>query len=252
MIRLRPFDHEAGYPEIAPGISRGCGAMRHVLDRPVWTALETRHSGLAIGGKLARRYPSSIIPFAATATDDTGSLDALEELVAPGESVFMLQADEIVLPTGLVPTTTAAGVQMVAGTPLEGVADERVERLTADDAAEMLALASLTRPGPFTLGALSLGEFWGIRIGGRLAAMAGERMKQPGHTELSGVCSHPEFRGNGLAKMLSLFVAGRTMARGETAYLHAFAANTAAIGLYESIGFRLRCAMHFAIVQRRE
>ncbi|TIU40383.1 MAG: GNAT family N-acetyltransferase, partial [Mesorhizobium sp.] len=95
-----------------------------------------------------------------------------------------------------------------------------------------------------------LGEFWGVKIDGRLAAMAGERMKQPGYSELSGVCSHPDFRGGGLARLLSLFVANRIMARGEVPYLHAFANNAAAIKLYESIGFRLRSAMNIAVVQR--
>ncbi|TIU81371.1 MAG: GNAT family N-acetyltransferase, partial [Mesorhizobium sp.] len=83
-------------------------------------------------------------------------------------------------------------VQMIAEPPLQIVSDERVQRMTRDDAAEMLALASITKPGPFTLEALNLGDFWGVRIGGRLVAMAGERMKQPGYTELSGVSSHPE------------------------------------------------------------
>lgn len=75
--------------------------MRHVLDRPAWTALNSRHAHLALGGDLAKRYPSAIVPFAATGADDPESLRALEDLVAPGEDVFMLQADEIVLPAGL-------------------------------------------------------------------------------------------------------------------------------------------------------
>jgi len=224
--------------------------MRHVLDRPVWSALETRHQAFAQGGALARRYPSSIVPFAASAADDTESLQALQALVASGESVILLQADAIALPAGLAAIATAAGVQMVLEAPLHAVSDERVQQLTQDDAAEMLALASLTKPGPFTLRALSLGDFWGIKVDGRLAAMAGERMKQPGYTELSGVCSHPEFRGGGLGRLLSVFVANQIVARGEVPYLHAYATNAAAISLYESIGFSLRSPMHVAVVQR--
>jgi len=64
------------------------------------------------------------------------------------------------------------------------------------------------------------------------------------------VCSHPDFRGGGLGRLLSLFVANRIFARGEIPYLHAYASNTAAIGLYESIGFRLRSMMNMAVVQR--
>lgn len=224
--------------------------MKHLLDRPIWSALETRHRVFAQGDNLARRYPSSIVPFAAIAADDAESLRTLGKLVPPDESVIMLQADAIALPPGLAAISTAPGVQMVAETPLQTVSDQRVQRLTQDDAAEMLALASLTKPGPFTLGALSLGDFWGVKVEGRLVAMAGERMKQPGYTELSGVCSHPEFRGGGLGGLLSLFVANQIMARGEIPYLHAYASNTAAIALYETIGFKLRSMINVAVVQR--
>ncbi len=224
--------------------------MKHILDRPVWSALETRHSAFAEGGDLARRYRPTIIPFAATAADDPESLQALGRLVPSGESAILAQADPIALPPELVAVSTADAVQMVAEPPLQTVSDLRIEQLTRQDAIEMLALASLTRPGPFTLEASSLGEFWGVRIDGRLAAMAGERMKQPGYSELSGVCSHPDFRGGGIARLLSLFVANRIMARGEVPYLHAYANNIAAIKLYESIGFRLRSAMNIAVVQR--
>ncbi|MET3523350.1 GNAT family N-acetyltransferase [Mesorhizobium abyssinicae] len=224
--------------------------MNHLLDRPIWSALSSRHQSFAQGDSLARRYRPSIVPFAATAADDTASLEALGRLIPPLESSIVVQADAIVLPAALSAISTASLVQMIAERPVQAVSDERIRRLTQDDAAEMLALAALTRPGPFTLEALSLGDFWGVKIDGRLAAMAGERMKQPGYTELSGVCSHPDFRGGGLARRLSLFVANQIMTRGEIPYLHAYASNVAAIGLYESIGFRLRSMMNMAVVQR--
>ncbi|MBZ9989591.1 GNAT family N-acetyltransferase [Mesorhizobium sp. BH1-1-5] len=226
--------------------------MKHVLDRPIWSALTTRHQALAEGDELARRYRPSIVPFAATAGDDRESLRALAGLLPPHETAVLVQTDEIVLPAEISAISTASLVQMVAEQPTPAVSDGRIRQLTRADAAEMLALALLTRPGPFTLEALSLGDFWGIRIDGRLAAMAGERMKQPGHSELSGVCTHPDFRGGGLARLLSMFVAGRIAARGEVAYLHAYDSNAAAVGLYESIGFRLRSMMNMAMVQRAE
>ena len=223
--------------------------MRHVLDRPIWSALATRHQAFAQGDRLAKRYLSSIVPFAATAADDVESQQALSRLIPPLESTILVQADAIVLPAELSAVSTACLVQMTAEQPLPLVSDERVQRLTRNDAADMLALASVTKPGPFTAEALSLGDFWGVKIDGRLAAMAGDRMKQPGFTELSGVCSHPDFRGRGLGRLLSLFVANQIMARGEVPYLHAYATNAAAIRLYESIGFRLRSTMNMAVVQ---
>jgi len=77
-------------------------------------------------------------------------------------------------------------------------------------------------------------------VGGQLAAMAGERMKPDGFTEVSGVCTHPDHRGRGYAGALSRIVAQRIVARGETPFLHAYADNAAAVGLYETLGFRIR------------
>jgi len=63
--------------------------MTHVLDRPIWSALTTRHQTFAQGDSLARRYLPSIVPFAATAADDAESLRALGRLVPPLESVYI-------------------------------------------------------------------------------------------------------------------------------------------------------------------
>jgi predicted GNAT family acetyltransferase len=101
-------------------------------------------------------------------------------------------------------------------------------------------VSKLTEPGPFLRRTHVMGSFLGIRVGGRLAAMAGERMRFPGYTEVSGVCTHPEFRGRGFARRLSAAVAHRIQTRGDQAFLHAWKTNGAAISLYESMGFVLR------------
>jgi predicted GNAT family acetyltransferase len=141
-------------------------------------------------------------------------------------------------------------VQMLAQRPYERITDSRIEPLTEADAAEMLALATLTKPGPFTLKAQDLGTFWGVRDEGRLVAMAGQRMRQPGFAELSGLCTHPDFQGRGLGKLLFRFVAGEISARGETVYLHTYASNRPAIALYEAMGFKLRTELNLAAVTR--
>lgn len=224
--------------------------MNHILDRPAWSALTSRHAALSQGDDLARRYDPTIVPFAAARDDSEGSLQALGALPGPDESLVFVQADPIVLPRGFVATLTADGVQMILKRVPPKVSDERIERLTEADAAEMLDLATLTKPGPFTLRAQALGEFWGIKVDGRLAAMAGERMKADGFTEVSGVCTHPDFQGRGLGKLLSIFMTHRVLDRGETPFLHAFATNGTAIALYESIGFELRSMMNVAAVRR--
>lgn len=221
-----------------------------ILDNPIWQALGSRHAHLAEGDAHARRYLADVSPFAAIPETSPESLAALAALAKPGETLLVIQGEEIFVPPGLVLTTAAEGVQMIAEAPLPAFDDLRIAPLGPDDAAEMLALATLTKPGPFSLRAQDLGRFWGVRVDGRLAAMAGERLKLPGYTEVSGVATHPDFRRLGLGGLMSRFVAGRIAAAGETAFLHAWASNAAAIALYTTIGFRLRRTMRVAALTR--
>jgi len=225
------------------------------LEQPVWNTLATRHARFAIGGERARRFMPEIGPLAATRDNEPESLAALADLVPAGGTLLLLQAEPIALPASLVATTSAPGVQLVLdGTErlAEVTPDTRIAPLTADDGPAMLALATLTRPGPFASRTYELGDFVGIKDGGVLVAMAGERMKHPGFTEVSGVCTHPDARGRGLARVLSAHVARRIVERGETPYLHAYAANAAAVGLYESLGFRVSRTMHVAVIARAQ
>ncbi len=217
------------------------------LDRPVWATLDTYHACLAEGGDLARRFQRDVNVFASSCDDTPAALAALAGLVRPGESVFLLRVGRTAVPPGLIAAREAKGVQMLApaGTPF-AAADDDMLPLGDADAAEMLSLARLTEPGPFLRRTHVMGSFLGIRVGGRLAAMAGERMRFPGYTEVSGVCTHPDFRGRGFARRLSAAVAHRIQARGDQAFLHAWKANAAAISLYESLGFVLRTEVDVA------
>jgi predicted GNAT family acetyltransferase len=233
-----------------PGVTRGVRGM-HPLDRPVWASLCTHHARLAEGNALARRFLRDVNLFASPLDDGPPALAALAALVGTGESVLLLQVAAIARVPGLSVAREAKGVQMVAppGTPFESAAED-IAPLGDADAAEMLALASLTQPGPFLARTHVMGSFLGIRIDGRLAAMAGERMRFPGYTEVSGVCTHPDFRGRGFAHRLSAAVAGRIQARGDQAFLHAWQSNRAAISLYEQLGFVLRSEVNVAELRR--
>lgn len=222
-----------------------------MLDRPVWAALATAHLGLSVGGALARRYAPDVNLFAAARDDSVAALTALAELVKPGERVFLAEASDVAVPSGLELIKSAKGVQMVATRSLRvAERDDDIVQLTDADAPEMLALATLTEPGPFLARTHAMGTFRGIRIGGRLAAMAGERFRFPGHTEVSGVCTHPDFRGRGLARRLSAAVAARIESRGERPFLHAWKSNSVAISLYESLGFEIRTEINIKVLMR--
>lgn len=219
-----------------------------ILDRPVWNTLATCHARFSMGGDRARRFAPDISPLAGTRDDTPESLAALGELEGP---LWLLQADPIVLPDNLVAVTTFLGVQMVLDNLVDVALDPRIQPLTADDAPAMLALATLTKPGPFERRTHLLGNFFGIKENGVLLAMAGERMRLDGYTEVSGVCTHPDARGRGFARALSALVARRIVERGDTPFLQAWATNAPAIALYESLGFRIRREVNVASVAKQ-
>jgi predicted GNAT family acetyltransferase len=221
-----------------------------MLDRPIWHALRTRQSAFAVGNGRAVRFQPDVEPFAAAADDSAESLDAVAELLAPGEVVVLLQSTEIPCPAGMAIETKVAGVQMVLNALKQPRGEANIELLTEADAPAMIELATLTKPGPFLARTHTLGTFFGVKENGRLIAMAGERMKLPGLTEVSGVCTHPDFRGRGLAALLSYHVATKILNRGETPFLHAFADNRAAIGVYEALGFKLRRRVVVTVLRR--
>jgi predicted GNAT family acetyltransferase len=215
---------------------------QHVLDRPVWNALRTRQSEFAIGNERARRFLSEISLLTGTRDDEPESQAQLAELVKDSGPLIVLQVAPVRVQAGLRILSNATCIQMTADhlSGDAGALEGRIEPLGQSDWKEMHALAGLTKPGPFEAQTPRLGSFWGIRENGVLLAMAGERMKMPGHHEVSGVCSHPDARGRGYARALSAYVAARILARGETPFLHAYTTNVAAIRLYETLGFRAR------------
>lgn len=219
----------------------------HPLDAPVRAALTSCHAGHARSAGDALRYDPEILPFAAPDPQDP---EALATLCNDGESVVIAQGAMVSTPPGFAETSRAEAVQMVATTRDFASDEPRIVALGRKDAADMLALAEATRPGPFTLRALDLGPFWGVRSGERLVAMAGQRMACPGFTEVSGVCTAPAARGQGLARALSCHVAAQIVARGDTPFLHAYASNASAIALYGAIGFELRAPIRIAVFTR--
>jgi predicted GNAT family acetyltransferase len=221
----------------------------HDLDRPVWASLTTVHAPLSEGNERARRFLRDVNLFASARDDGEDAQAALGALVLPGERIYLLQVPSLVVPSQLRTLKVAGGVQMIATRTLTEDAQDAV-LLTDADGPEMLALATLTEPGPFLARTHHMGRFLGIRSAGRLVAMAGERLRFPGFTEVSGVCTHPDFRGQGLARRLSAAVVAAIQRRGERAFLHAWATNAPAIALYRGLGFELRAEVNVAVLAR--
>jgi ribosomal protein S18 acetylase RimI-like enzyme len=221
------------------------------LDNPVWYALTGPQAEFSEGSSLALRYQTDVSVFSAL-PDTVGpdAWNALAELVGPGGTALLFRPGTVTMAPDWHITVRMGSLQMVS-TDKIGEADDAFVRLGAADVAEMLALVEQTRPGPFAQRTVELGTYLGYRPepGGRLLAMAGERVHPAGYTELSAVCTDDDARKQGLATRLVRAVAAGIEARGETPILHVLAENHNAIRVYEALGFETRVAFDTLMLQ---
>jgi predicted GNAT family acetyltransferase len=225
----------------------------HPLDNVIWKALTTRQAEFAESFGQARRFIPEVSPVAAFREPTPEGYESLAGLVGTRATVgLFLDA----------PYESRAGWILVAGAPMpemvyegDGVpspspSDPEIIELGAADVPSMMELTALTKPGPFNKRTHELGTYLGIRRNGKLVAMAGERLKVPGYTEVSAICTHPEHTGHGYARILTTEVMRRIRSRGETPFLHVRQDNVRAIELYQRLGFRQRALLHFAVLRK--
>ena len=229
---------------------------QHPLDNPIWHALTSTHADLAEGDALARRYPLHLAPFAAVREQTPEGFAALARALHPeGMAALFVAPLEPALP-GWTHLRTFEVMQMTCEKLVPTPEPEMIE-LETQDVPEMLELIRLTEPGPFKDRANELGNFYGVRDshpdqGGKLVAMAGERIRLTGFTEISAVCTHPNFQRRGLARGLTHRLAREILARDEVPFLHVFAGNSNAIRAYETLGFQRRQSFTGVVIKAPE
>jgi ribosomal protein S18 acetylase RimI-like enzyme len=224
----------------------------HPLDNVIWGALTTRQSHFAQALGTARRFIAEVGPLAAFDWSVPDGYKSLAELVLPGATVGLFLPQPSPIPAPWIVVHEAALSEMVQEDIELPAPALHMVQLADEDIPEMIQLTALTKPGPFEKRTRELGAFFGIRREGRLVAMAGERMKLPGFTEVSAVCTHPDHLGHGYAAALMTKVIEGIRERGETPMLHVLSDNRRAISLYERLGFKQRTALHLAIIRRPE
>jgi GNAT superfamily N-acetyltransferase len=216
--------------------------MAHPLDNIFWNCLDGPHRHLSTGTGQARRYAPGFSPIVGFPDPHRPDFAALRPFCMPGEQ-FYCDAWSGPVPDGWRLEAEATMFRLVrvgrAG-PAADPAPDAVP-LGPQHVDEAVALARLTRPGPFGPRTIELGEYFGYVDDGRLVAMAGERMAAGGLREISGVCTHPGHQGRGYAKRLVQKLVMRQLARAETPFLHVMSANRHAHDLYLRMGFRDWC-----------
>lgn len=218
------------------------------LDRPAHSALTGPQAALARGSRGAWRIDPAYGPFAAA---DPGCDAHLAALLTGDDQIWLLERAALT-PPGTQLVRSAALAQMVATGPVDIPHDPQIVALGAADVPAMTTLARATRPGPWEPSTWRYGQFFGIRSGGRLVAMAGERLRPaPRVIEVSGVCTDPAHRGQGFAALLIARVMAAHRAQGAASFLHSYADNAAAIALYRRLGFVHRADLVVSIVKKR-
>jgi GNAT superfamily N-acetyltransferase len=208
------------------------------LDNIMWNCMSGPHAHFTVGSADVRRYAPGFSPIVGCRDAERPDFAALAQVCAPGES-FYVDIWSGPAPAGWRIDREACMFKMIWDAPApRGEPASDAVPLEPGHAAQALQLATLTNPGPFGIRTPELGEYFGCFDGGRLIAMAGERLCTARLHEISGICTHPDFQGRGLARKLTLKLVQRQLRRGRTPFLHVLSHNTTARGLYRKMGFR--------------
>jgi GNAT superfamily N-acetyltransferase len=207
------------------------------LDHIFWHALAGAHRRHSSGTDTARRYTQGFSPIIAFADPARPDFAALAPWCEPGERFYCENWTGAAPPGWRIETETTMFRMLWDGAaPVADPAPEALP-LRLEHARQALELATLCKPGPFGIRTIELGDYFGLFDGERLMAMAGERLRAPGLCEISGVCTHPDYQGRGLAKRLIGKLLRLHQQRGERSFLHVMRSNPAH-QLYLDMGFK--------------
>ncbi len=221
-----------------------------LLANIVWHTLTGPQSRFAAGTTAARRYARGFSPIIAFAHANEPDFAALEPFCDIGEHFYCGGWSGPVPPGWSLDDDTFACQMVWAGNAPEPDADFAPVRLGPQHAMQMLGLVAIAPPGPFAERTIELGEYFGVLLGDRLVAMAGERMQAGALREISGVCTHPEYQGRGYARRLVETLVGRQLARQQVPFLHVMHGNDSARRIYERAGFRVHSELVVRVVTR--
>lgn len=228
--------------------------MAHVLDNMIWSSITTGNRNISTIDGDVGCYDPQIAPFAAAKEWNEKNWENLHALLPAGRKIAASyyerkKPDEAQWEI----LQEMECYQMVYEKPTDSFTtgcSSLIVPLGTEHVPQMLELTALTKPGPFFEKTILFGNYFGIFVDGRLAAMTGQRMNPVPYMEVSAVCTHPDFRGKGYAKSTMLHVMKLILENSSIPFLHVLTGNTSAIRLYESIGYTIREKRFIDMIKR--
>jgi ribosomal protein S18 acetylase RimI-like enzyme len=224
--------------------------MESLLDNPIWHALKTLDADKNIGTSELAYLDADLSPFIGMASWDQSSQQHLQSNAPNGRTWFLLIKKPVLFIDEITTISSIPLFQFYCPDPGKLKAtqqDKQIVPLTDDHIDEMVALATLTKPGPFGKRTKEFGNYHGIFEGNRLVAMGGERLHIPGYTEVSAICTHPDYQGRGYGATMVSFLARQVFQKAGVPFLHARTNNQQALKIYRAQGFELREEIQFYI-----
>jgi ribosomal protein S18 acetylase RimI-like enzyme len=224
--------------------------MNHILDNPIYNALNTAHSIYAEGNDSAKFYTKDITSFAGLKNNSPEDLNALYDMANKDEIFIFFKPTKIDLPAKWNLITHIDMLQLVYDHTTFPTGNHAFSDLKESHIEAMIELVKLTKPGPFLNRTIELGNYTGFFEGDDLVSMAGHRFNPTPYTEISAVCTHPDHLGKGYSYSLLCEQVKRILNKSEIPFLHVRNDNVGAIKLYEKVGFVIRTEMIAYVIQK--
>lgn len=224
--------------------------VNELLHNPVFNALSSTDSHFNVGNEQVKYFNEEVSPFAGFAKENKHGFSDLYDLLPSGRRILYAIPDAITQPAGWQLQHEIKGLQFVyEGNDIK-TKFSNVLPLTETHVEEMIELVRLTKPGPFGKRTIDFGSYFGIFDHGKLVALTGQRLHIENYTELSAVCTHPDYLGKGYASILLQHQLQIILQQGQYPFLHVRDDNDRAIALYERLGFTVFRPMIFYFMKR--